>query len=119
MDASVSVFRPAEDSLLSEAETNNLVSQGSSLVEMPNLKLATQIDDDAERIRSTIALLTSLTIDELEGLVTDMQEVREYVKSEGERVQREIMNYAHLSQTAIAATKKITETFGGLHGKRI
>ena len=119
MEASVSAFRPAEDSLISEAETNNLVSQDSTLVETPNLKLPTQIDDDAERIRSTIALLTSLSIDELEGLVTDIQEVREHLKSEGERVQREIMNYAHLSQTAVAATKKITETFGSLQSNRI
>jgi len=119
MNASVSAFHAAEDTLPSEAETNNVVSQASPLAETHDLKLAAHIDDDAERIRSTIALLTSLSIDELEGLVTDIQEVREYLKAEGERVQREIMNYAHLSQTAVAATKKITETFGSLQSKRI
>jgi hypothetical protein len=119
MNASSYALRAAEDSLLTEAETNNLASQASNLAETPNLKLGVQIDDDAERIRSSIALLTSLSIDELERLVTDIQEVREYLKAEGERVQREIMNYAHLSQTAIAASKQITETFASLQAKSI
>jgi hypothetical protein len=119
MNASIPALRAAEDSVVSEAETDNVVSQTSTLAETTNLRLAYQIDNDAERIRSSIALLTSLSIDELEGLVTDIQEVREYLKSEGERVQREIMNFAHLSQTAVAATKKITETFGSLQSRRI
>ena len=57
--------------------------------------------DDGERIRSLVARLTSNSIDELEGLGSDLtsavRELQEFLKSEGERVQREIVNYAHLT----------------------
>lgn len=86
----------------------------SNLVQQESPKLLAQIDDDAERIRSSIARLTSNSVDELETLASDLtselRELQEYLKSEGERVQREIMNYAHLNQDALAAIKNIIET---------
>jgi len=73
-----------------------------------------QIQDDAERSRSLIARITSNSIDELQGLVADLtsglQKLEEFLKSEGERVQREVVNYAHLNQTALGAVKEIIET---------
>ena len=73
-----------------------------------------QIEDDGERIRSLVARLTSNSIDELEELGSDLtsavRELQEFLKSEGERVQREIVNYAHLTETTLAAIKNIIET---------
>jgi hypothetical protein len=72
-----------------------------------------QIEDDAERTKSLLARLTSNSIDRLEGLMVEIQEMREFLRSEGERVQREIVNYAHLNQNvALAATKIKAETVG-------
>jgi hypothetical protein len=89
-----------------EAEISNLLEQQS-----PKL---IQIEDDAERIRSLVARITSNSIDELEGLASnltsELQELQEFLKSEGERVQREIVNYAYLNQSALAAIKTIIET---------
>ena len=86
-----------------EAEISNLLEQ-----EGP------QIEDDGERIRSLVARLTSNSIDELEGLGSDLtsavRELQEFLKSEGERVQREIVNYAHLTESTLAAIKTIIET---------
>jgi len=45
---------------------------------------------DAERIRSSIARLTSNSIDELEKLTSELGELQEFLKSETGRVQREI-----------------------------
>ena len=74
----------------------------------------TQIEDDGERIRSLVARLTSNSIDELGELGSDLtsavRELQEFLKSEGERVQREIVNYAHLTETTLAAIKTIIET---------
>ena len=74
----------------------------------------TQIQDDAERSRSLVARITSNSIDELEGLMSDLtsglQKLQEFLKSEGERVQREVVNHAHLNQTALAAIKEVIET---------
>ena len=45
--------------------------------------------------------------------MSEIQEMREFLVSEGERVQREIANYAQLNQSvALAATKIKAETVG-------
>jgi len=45
---------------------------------------------DAERIRSSIVRLTSNSTDELEKLTAELARLQEFLKSETERVQREI-----------------------------
>ena len=45
---------------------------------------------DAERIRSSISKLTSNSVDELEKLISKLQELQEFLKSETSRVQGEI-----------------------------
>ena len=68
----------------------------------------------ANEFRSLVARLTSNSIDELEGLGSDLtsavRQLQEFLKSEGERVQREIVNYAHLTESTVAAIKTIIET---------
>jgi hypothetical protein len=76
-------------------------------------KFPAQIDDDTERTKSSLARLTSNSIDRLERLMSEIQEMREFLKSEGERVQREVVNYAQLNQNvASTATKIKAETVG-------
>jgi len=73
-----------------------------------------QIEDDAERSRSFIARITSNSIDEVGELASELtsalQNLQDFLKSEGERVQREIVDYARLNRTAVAAIKSIIET---------
>jgi outer membrane translocation and assembly module TamA len=45
---------------------------------------------DAERIRSSIARLTSNSTDELGKLMAELERLQEFLKTETERVQREI-----------------------------
>jgi hypothetical protein len=67
----------------SETEISNFIEQASS-------KRPAQIETDAERIRSSVARLTSNSIQELEGLTSELQALQEFLKSEVNRVQREI-----------------------------
>ena len=53
-------------------------------------KPLTQIEEKAARIRSSIVRLTSNSIDGLEGLTSELQELQQFLKSETERVQNEI-----------------------------
>src|SRR5258708_13320245 len=64
-----------------------------------------QIETEVERIRSSITRLTSNSIDGLEGLTSELQELQRFLNSEGHRVQGEI-------QSALAGTTLITETIG-------
>ena len=102
--ASVEKSLPLESTI--EAEINSLVEQ--------QIPKRIEIEDDAERSRSFVARITSNSIDELGELASDLtsalQNLQEYLKAEGERVQREIVDYAHLNRTALAAIKTIIET---------
>jgi hypothetical protein len=99
-----------------EAEIDSLIEQQAPkriAIERQTPKRV-QIEDDAERSRSFVARITSNSIDELGELASDLtsalQNLQEYLKAEGERVQREILDYAHLNRTALAAIKTIIET---------
>jgi|SRR5215208_854545 len=61
-----------------------------------------------------LALIEQCTVgrEPSEGLFSELQEVRDFLKSEGERVQREVANYAQLNQSALAAIKINTDTIG-------
>jgi hypothetical protein len=82
---------PGESDL--DARINKLVRQ----------KRPSQIEADAERIRSSVMRLTSNSIKGLEGLSSELQELQRFLTSEVERVQGDIDN-------ALAGIKIIIET---------
>ena len=61
---------------------------------------------------------------EVDRLIGELQQLRELLHQEGARVQREITEYAHLSQSAMQSTKIIAESLshwkgdGGMRGVR-
>jgi hypothetical protein len=63
----------------------------------------TQIEADAERIRSSVVRLTSNSIKGLEGLGSELEELQRFLTSEVERVQGDI-------DSALAGIKIIIET---------
>ena len=75
----------------------------SKIVEKNIANRPPQIETDAERIRSSVARLTSNSIDGLEGLTSELQELQNFLKSEVERVQGDI-------ESALAGIKIIVET---------
>jgi hypothetical protein len=77
-----------------EAEISRLVEQG-----VPKPK----IGSDIERFRSSLERLTLSSIDGLEGLTSELQELQKCLKSEVDRVQGEI-------ESALAGIKIIVET---------
>jgi hypothetical protein len=72
-------------------------------VKQDDARLPSQLQVNAERIRSSVTQLTSNSINELEGLTSELQQLQEFLSSEAERVQREI-------ESALAGTKIIVET---------
>jgi hypothetical protein len=67
-------------------EVKDLAEQENKPAQILNYKIGT----DAERIRSSISKLTSNSVDELEKLISKLQELQEFLKSETSRVQGEI-----------------------------
>jgi hypothetical protein len=75
----------------------------SDLVKQENARLPSQVQVNAERIRSSVARLTSNSMNELEGLTSELQQLQEFLRSEAERVEREI-------ESALAGINIIVET---------
>ena len=63
------------------------------------------LEISAERINASVARLTSNSIDELQGLVSELQKMQEFLKSEVDSVQRQI-------DSALAGINIIVETIG-------
>lgn len=60
-------------------------------------------------INSLIQRVAGTSIQEIDRLVGELKTVRDLLHSEGMRVQREISQYAHLSQSAMQSTKIIAD----------
>jgi hypothetical protein len=64
----------------------------------------------ASNINSLIQRVSGTSVQEIDKLIAELQGLRNYLQAEGERVQREIMNYAQLSQATTNSTKVIAES---------
>ena len=79
--------KPVSEKSSLDSEVKGLIQQEST---KPAETARTKIGIDAERIRSSIARLTSNSTDELEKLIAELERLQEFLKSETGRVQREI-----------------------------
>jgi ElaB/YqjD/DUF883 family membrane-anchored ribosome-binding protein len=70
-----------------DSEIRDLLKQESA---KPVQTEHTKIEFDAERIRSSVARLASNSVDELEKLTSELQQLQDFLKSETERVQHQI-----------------------------
>jgi hypothetical protein len=83
--------------------------------------LRRQPESDSEMVASNITSLlqrvAGTSVQEIDNLIGELQTLRERLHSEGARVQREIVEYATLSQAAMQSTKIITESL--THWKKV
>ena len=71
----------------------------------------------ADNISSLLQRVSASSVQEIDGLIRELKILRERLHDEGERVQREIAEYASLNQAAMQSTKVITE--GLSHWERV
>jgi len=71
-------------------------------------------EDDSEVVANGISTLlervAGSSVAEIDRLTSELHNLRELLRSEGVRVQREITEYARLSQSAMQSTKIISES---------
>ena len=72
-------------------------------------KLSGQLEIGADRFNSSVARLTSNSIGELQGLVSELQKMQEFLTSEVDSVQRQI-------DSALGGINIIVETIGPWKG---
>jgi hypothetical protein len=66
----------------------------------------------SETLGDFVQKVGATSIAEIDRLISDLQAARSYLKAEGDRIQQEMTRYAHLSDTASASVKIITESLG-------
>jgi prophage DNA circulation protein len=86
-----------------ESETRDLVHSGA-----PTRKSETDVD-----IAPLVQKIGARSIAEVEKIIGELQEAKDFLQSEGERVQRETERYTNLTQMASASVKIISDTVAG------
>jgi hypothetical protein len=84
----------------------------SKLVEENVPKHPPQMETEVERIRSSLERLTCNSIDGLQGLTSELQELQRFLNAEVQRVQGEI-------ESALAGIKIIVETIAPWKGNPV
>jgi hypothetical protein len=67
---------------------------------------------NADHFNALIERVAGTSVKEIDHLIAELQAVRNYLLAEGERVQRELTNYAQATQAALASVKIITDSMG-------
>ena len=103
MDDSTSSASANHPFLDAPSDTLDVETAISNLTEQASPKLSPQIENNVERIESSIARLSSASIDGLQGLTSELQNLQTFLNSEISRVQGEI-------EGALSGIKIIMET---------
>jgi hypothetical protein len=84
-----------------ESETRDLVPAGAP---------STAKSETGVEIAPLVQQVGATSIAEIEKMIAELQEAKDFLQSEGERVQRETEQYTTLTQMASASVKIISDT---------
>ena len=99
------IDKPAESAV--EGEIREFVRR-----DVTGLRRSQEAESEAvaNNIGTLLQRVAGSSVQEIDRLVGELHTLRELLQSEGVRVQREIAEYAHLSQSAMQSTKIINES---------
>jgi hypothetical protein len=90
-----------------EGEIREFIRRDASHLRRPQTEASEQA---VNNINSLLDRVSGSSVSEIDRLMSDLRNVRDFLASEGERVQREIASYAQLSQVAMTSVKIIAES---------
>ena len=90
-----------------EGEIREFVRRDST-----SLRRAPETDSElvANNIVSLLQRVAGTSVKDINGLIAELETLRALLEEEGARVQRELAEYAHLSQSAMQSTKIIADS---------
>ncbi|HEV2954551.1 MAG TPA: hypothetical protein VGX95_00395 [Xanthobacteraceae bacterium] len=104
--------RAAEDAAPAsevEGEIRGFVRKEFASVRRPQ-PLVDGSDQGAGQVNSLIQRVAGASVLEIEKLISELQGLRDFLRSEGDRVQREIAGYVQLSDAAMKSTRIIADS---------
>jgi hypothetical protein len=91
-----------------EGEIRAFVRRDMSGFRRPRVESTNEVPIDG--INSAIDRVAGASVAEIERVIVELTRVRDMLRNEGERVQREITGYASLSHTAMTSMKVIADS---------
>ena len=105
--------RPTDEAQASaaqvEGELGDLIRRDIAPLRRPQL-VEPNSDAAVSQVNSLIDRVSGASVKEIEKLIAELENLRDYLQTEGQRVQREITGYAQLSQSAMSSTKIMVES---------
>jgi hypothetical protein len=85
---------------------------------LPNARAAEREDDQmpTENLSELLGRVSESSTGQIDNLVGDFQQLREKLRTDGERIQREIEEYKSLSEMVMQLTKTISESVEKVRG---
>ncbi len=110
----MTLFKSRETSEMDKSVETEVEGEIREFVRRDVATLRRHPDNDSEIVASNISSLlqrvAGTSVQEIDKLITELQTLRDRLNSEAARVQREIVEYATLSQAAMQSTKIIAES---------
>jgi hypothetical protein len=101
------ILKSMEEEIINSVRSDRFTDGLAGLKPQPDV-----VGDVNQAIGALIDKVSGTSIAEIEKLISDLETVRNYLKTEGDRIQQEMARYAHLSDTASASVKIIAERLG-------
>jgi hypothetical protein len=90
-----------------EGEIREFVRRDVAFARRQRGEADTGVDPAADSLNTLVRRIAGASMEEIERVILELQAVRDTLRSEGERVSREISGYANLSHASITAMKVI------------
>ena len=96
-----------------QAEAASLAVDGE-VCDLAPTRVSTQTETDTE-IAAFIEKVRAMSVAEIDRLMAELQDAKNYLLSERERIERETVRYANLTLMASATTKIISDAVSQWH----
>jgi hypothetical protein len=117
----MTMMRSSEPAEVGKAGETQVEGEIREFVRRDIATLRRQPESDSEMVAGNIGTLlqrvAGTSVKEIDKLILELQTLREMLQTEGARVQREIVEYASLSQAAMQSTRVIAESL--THWKKV
>jgi hypothetical protein len=86
------------------------VDQAARAFEAPTRRLPRQQDDPAVDPSGLIQRVAGPSMEEIDRVILELQDLRDTLRKEGERVSHEVARYTRLNQASMSAMKSIADS---------
>ena len=93
-----------------EGETREFVRRDVSVLHRQRSEVDAANDLAADSLNTLVRRIADASMEEIERAILELQGMRDTLRSEGERVSREISGYANLSHASITAMKVFADS---------